>query len=74
VIPTSSRYLKKKQIQRTARFGYFRNFKEPPGFMKDPEKTWQFKADIDIFQNFENHGYKYNIWVFDFFDNDGYQL
>jgi hypothetical protein len=30
---------KKSQIQRTARFGYFRNFKEPPGFMKEPEKT-----------------------------------
>jgi hypothetical protein len=36
----------KNQIQRIASFGCFRNFKEPPGFKKEPAKTQQFEVDI----------------------------
>jgi hypothetical protein len=38
------RYLggKKNQILRTTGSEYFKNFKEPSGFMKEPTKTLQF--------------------------------
>jgi hypothetical protein len=35
-------YVKKNQIERTSGFGYFKNPKALPGFMKEPEKKWWF--------------------------------
>jgi len=36
----------KNQIQRIVSIGYFRNFKEPLDFMKEPAKTQQFEVGI----------------------------
>jgi hypothetical protein len=40
-----------------ADFGYFKNLKEPPGFMKEHATTWQFSMCLfDFKKKFENHG------------------
>jgi hypothetical protein len=46
-----------------AGFGYFKNFKEPPGFMKELSKTGSSRPGIWFFsKTFENHGYISKPW------------
>jgi len=48
--------------------GYFKNFKEPLGFLRELAKNGWFYVDIWFLKN-ENHDYTYNGKVFNFFDN-----
>jgi hypothetical protein len=49
---------------------YFKNFKEPLGFLRELAKNGWFYVDIWFKKN-ENHDYTYNGKVFNFFDNHG---
>jgi len=53
-------------------FGYFKNFKEPLGFLRELAKNGWFYVDIWFSKN-EKNEYTYNGKVFSFFDNHGIQ-
>jgi hypothetical protein len=42
----------KKQVERTAGSGYFKNFKEPPGFVKNPQPRPNNFRRIDLTLSF----------------------
>jgi hypothetical protein len=46
----------KNQNERSTGFGYFKNPKELPGFMKEPEKKWWFLGNYLIFSKNEKGG------------------
>ncbi len=52
-------YEKNIQNRRIAGSGYFKNFKELSGFMKEPAKTWLFSSWLRTMV-------VYNYWLVDF--------
>lgn len=57
---------KKKQIQRTVSFRYFKNVYEPPSFMKEPTNDLVVLGRCLIFSKELRTVIIYNKWVFDF--------